>query len=314
MATGAINPALLRNASFNPYEQQFYITMPDGTTMQPVVMSDVVAMQNIAVQTGIIYGIQVGMSAVLLAVLVMMTKPDKRRSIVFIFNAIAPIALFIRAVVSCVLLNGPLYNPFNWITNTYYNLGNARQLSILGEVLGFICIFAIEMSLFFQTQIVCCTLRARYRHPITASCVLVAFESIALRFVTMVFNCMYGIKKMNAAVPHAWELITTLSSAYNISVVFSIMFFSLVFCCKLGYAIHQRRKMGMTQFGPMQVIFVMGCQTLFVPGKTAQPRAYLFFTLTFLRSHLRHPVLLRPHGRPTVQSDADGGCHVPSAL
>ena len=47
----------------------------------------------------------------------------------------------------------------------------------------------------------------------------------------------------------------------------AISFFSGVFVVKLGMAIHQRKILGLEKWGPLQVIFVVGCQTLVVPGR-----------------------------------------------
>jgi pheromone alpha factor receptor len=49
--------------------------------------------------------------------------------------------------------------------------------------------------------------------------------------------------------------------------IISICVFSSVFCTKLGLAIRSRRSLGLKQFGAMQIIFIMGCQTLTIPGK-----------------------------------------------
>jgi pheromone alpha factor receptor len=55
----------------------------------------------------------------------------------------------------------------------------------------------------------------------------------------------------------------------HITQAVAVWVYAVIFTWKLGVAIVQRRRMRMTQFGPMQIIFIMGCQTLIVPGMSS---------------------------------------------
>lgn len=262
-------PAAASATPFDPYSQSFLITLPDGVSKAAVSLSDVSFLQKLAVQTAIIYATQIGVCALLLLVLSLMTKADKRRSVVFIMNVAALICLLIRGIIVCHTMTGPLMNFFNWV-NYYYppEVIPALRENAAAEVFSFLTIATTELSMLFQVQIVCCTVKAFWRHIINVLCVAVALATIAVRFACMVVNINWGILNINNSSSYRQTTIDRLSSAFNICTMISIVFYSSIFCAKLGHAIYQRRKMGMKQFGPMQIIFVMGCQTLFIPGKS----------------------------------------------
>ncbi|KAF7185032.1 Pheromone alpha factor receptor [Pseudocercospora fuligena] len=252
---------------FDPYEQNFGVTMPDGQTQVDLVMRSIITFQNTTVIMGIIYGIQIGVSILLLTILAVMTRPEKRRSVIFFLNLAALVLIFVRSVITCTALQGPFYNVYNWSLGYYEHVGEAIRVSIACEVMNFLVIVAIELSLLFQVRIVCCTLKTSLRLLVTAVTTLVAVVVCGIRFATMIVNAKIGISQVDTKGPAERALVSTMASATNISVICSIIFFSAIFCAKLGHAIYQRRTMGMKQFGPMQIIFVMGCQTLFIPGK-----------------------------------------------
>ncbi|KAI9663641.1 MAG: hypothetical protein M1821_007131 [Bathelium mastoideum] len=89
----------------------------------------------------------------------------------------------------------------------------------------------------------------------------VSLLAIGFQFADMVLNARQIMTQETGSADNM------IASATNITVTISICYLSLVFVLKLGYAIVERRKLGLKQFGPMQIIFIMGCQTLIVPGR-----------------------------------------------
>jgi pheromone alpha factor receptor len=77
------------------------------------------------------------------------------------------------------------------------------------------------------------------------------------------------------------SILVLIAVSYILQAV-SIWMFSCVFTYKLGHAIIQRRRLNMPQFGPMQIVFIMGCQTMFVPGTFAHASLSLETYLTHL--------------------------------
>lgn len=255
------------NSTFNIKDQYFQLTYPDGTTPFMASLQDFAAIQRLTAQTGMIFGFQIGVCVILILIISLLTKPEKRKSAIFVLNMGALICLFIRAILMCLQVLGPFYNFYNYTIGYYEDADAAKRISVVCEVFGFLATVAVELSMLFQVRVVCCTFRALWRTSITISCLLVALTVCGLRFAVMVLNADYNIINLDDLTVEKFELVGRYASAANISTATSIIFFSIIFVSKLGHAIHHRRKMGMKQFGPMQIIFVMGCQTLFIPGE-----------------------------------------------
>lgn len=262
------------NGPFDPYNQNIIITMPDGQTQFAANINTIFTLQNIATQQVAIFGVQVGISVVLMVILALMTQAEKRRSLVFILNLTALLFIFIRGVVQCVQVSGPLYNYYNWAADYYVNTSVALQESVALEVFTFIIVMAIELSLMLQVRIVCCTLSAIWRRILDYTSVFIVFTSLAIRFVALVFNVIWNILATSSTTDAQRAMITKMSNVSTGMLMATIFLFSLAFISKLFYAIRQRRKMGMKGFGAVQIIFIMGCQTLIIPGKS-DPACFL---------------------------------------
>ena len=137
---------------------------------------------------------------------------------------------------------------------------SAYAISIAATVFQTLVVVCIEASLVLQTNVVCSTVRRRYRHPLLGLSILVALFVIGFRCAWMVENSIAIIKVVYM------ESIWWIESATNVTLTVSICFFCVIFVTKLGFAIKQRRQLGVREFGPMKIIFIMGCQTMVVPA------------------------------------------------
>lgn len=305
------------NRTFDPFDQTFTIKAPDGVTDIVASLTDVRTMQDSAVNQSICQGVQFGAAIILLIALLLMTKTDKRRSIVFILNASALLFVVIRASLSFAVYTGPFYNLYRNEALYYVNTGGARAVSAVTEVFTFFLTAAIETSLILQVRIVCCNLEPRRRHSINVLNTTVALIATVMRFALLVINIHWGISNLDSETASQAATINTVASAANIMQVASIGVSAFIFCAKLAYAIESRRSMGMTQFGPMQIIFIMGCQTMCTPRKSSclhTPAQSLLTTDTRLYSHLHNPRLLRRQERPNQQPRPLRRRHLPSTL
>lgn len=207
------------------------------------------------------YGSQLGASAVLLVFLLLLTHSDKRSSFVFIFNGLALLFNILRLLFETIHFSTPFEKIYPFFSGDYSSVGpRAYAISILGTVFETMLVMCIMASLVVQVQVVCKTLRRRYRRPLLALSVLVALVPIGVRIGWMVINCM-AIMALESTGPWAW-----LQSALNIVITTAICFFCAIFVTKLGHAIKQRRRLGVRDFGPMKIIFICGCQTMTIPA------------------------------------------------
>ena len=265
------------NPDFDVFHQRFTLLGPDGKTRFPASTSDIAFNQRQGVQAGIIFSAQLGASLVLLVIMLLMTKAEKRRTLPFILNASALFFNFVRCLLQCVEYTGPFMN-FVVVEIGYYTAPGthaAKVISIMGAITTFLVILLIELALYLQVHIICVTMDRKYQKLVQLVSAIAATVGIGFRFALMYINCrnVYQLPDTTHAEQRQQEWA---QSASNIAVLSTIIFFSLVFTIKLAFAIKARRSLGFKQFEPMQIIFIMSCQTLFVPSKLTLTCQYMY--------------------------------------
>lgn len=198
---------------------------------------------------------------VLMIVLLLLTKPNKRRSLLFSINALSLVLNLVRNVLLCIYFTGPFTEMYAYFGHDYSKVTKGDYAtSITASAFEVLVLICIECSLCLQVHVVCANLQRLHRCVLLTCSALVASTAITLRFVLTAENIKYIL--------HADEQssIEWLSSISNILTTISICWYSAIFVLKLAFALYWRRKLGMTQFGPMQAIFIIGCQTMILPG------------------------------------------------
>ena len=261
----ATNSSMSPAAPFDPFTQAFTLLLQDGTPFN-VTVPDLDDFILYSVEICINYAAQLGASLVLLIVLALLTKAEKRSSPVFILNSVSLGINFIRNLLLCLYFTGPFSEIYAYFGQDYSRVpSSAYSTSVAATVFTFLLLICVELSLLLQTQVVCVTLRKSYRQIVTLLSIVIALLAIAFRLALCIDNAR-AIYSLSTLVSLTW-----LTSATNIMTSISVCWFSAVFLTKLGFALHQRRKFGLRRFGPMQIIFIMGCQTLIIPGRSHFP-------------------------------------------
>lgn len=197
----------------------------------------------------------------LLVILLTLSKREKRRSPIFFLNGLSLAVNTIRSLLQCLYFTGPFYYPYAYFSGDYSRVPQSQiGISIAADTLTLILVILIEISLILQVRVVCATTRETQRFWIMVTSVTVAMVAIGFRFALVVINSE-AIRNIENFGSWLW-----LVTATTITQAISIWFFSLVFLIKLGYALVLRRRLGLRQFGPMQIIFIMGCQTMVIPA------------------------------------------------
>lgn len=246
---------------FDPYSQSFELLTSDGTPFN-VSIPELDTFVNYNNQICINYGAQTGASIILLVVLLLLTKPDRRASAIFIVN-VASLALnIIRNVLQCLYFTGPFTETYAVFSGDFSRVHTGDYAtSVTATVFTLLVLVCVEISLCLQTRVVCVTIRQLYRKIIFAASVVIALLAVAFRLALCIENSIYIVQaKVDGP-------LYQLASATTITETISICWFSVVFVTKLAFALNERRKLGLVQFGPMQIIFIMGCQTLIIPGQ-----------------------------------------------
>lgn len=247
-------------APFDPFSQSFTLHLSDSTPFNLSIPDlDDFVLYN--VQICINYGAQLGGSLILLIVLLLLTKPDKRLSPIFIINSISLSLNVIRNVLQCLYFTSPFSEVYAYFGADYSRVpGSAYATSVTATVLTFLLLVCVEVSLILQVRAVCVTLPKMQRQAIFVLSNIIALMAIAFRFALCAENSRYIVSLIYLS------QLKWLESAANITTTLSICWFCAVFTSKLAFALIERRKLGLSCFGPMQIIFIMGLQTLIIPG------------------------------------------------
>jgi pheromone alpha factor receptor len=246
--------------NWDPFNQEFTLLLPDGTPIE-VNTSDLEFLRSFGIRLAINWGSQVGASIMLLAVLLILTRSEKMCSWIFIMNMLCLLTNVIRSFLQCLYLTSNWFNPYAFLSGDFSKVTTEdKATTIASNVLTLLLVVFIFMSLSTQVWIVCVTTPKLQRLVIMCSTTLVALVAIGFRMAVVIISNTRTLKY--ESIPDKHNLV----SQMYISQAFAIWVFCVVFTFKLGYALLQRKRLGMTQFGPMQIIFIMGCQTMVIPG------------------------------------------------
>lgn len=245
-------------ATFNPQHQHLTMYAPDGS----LVYSDTEFLNSTRLYTarfGISYGAQIGSSFTLLIVLLLLTRSKKRRSAIFILNALCLFLNIWRCIFTACFLTGGFMHPYDLMSGFYSASAKDVAFSVTSNVLSFLVTTLVMVSLSLQVWVACVTTSNLQRSIIMGLTTAMALVSVGIKFTFMILSNTATVQLVNRGVDKI--------SAYSwITQAIAVILYSCVFTWKLGYAIIQRRRLKMLQFGPMQIVFIMGCQTMTVPG------------------------------------------------
>lgn len=262
-------------SNFDPFTQSFALLKADGATSFNVSISNLDSMYQYSVRICINYSVQLGASLILLLVLLLLAQPEKRRSPIFLVNLASLSLNMIRMLLQCFFFTGNFTESYAFFAGDYSRIINADYANqIVSVLINLLLLISVEISLCLQVRALCSSMILPiYRCIIFFLSAIIVLLALGFRLALCVENLRY-ILTVSAELTN----INWLQSASNITTTISICWFCVLFVGMLGMAIHRRQQMGMKKFGPLHMIFIMGCQTLVVPGLFPPPsaRTYLF--------------------------------------
>lgn len=249
------------DAPFDPFNQSFTLLDMQESPHQ-FGIAELEELITYLVQSSVVFAAQLGGSLVLLIALLLLAKPEKRRSPIFILNALSLSINFILTLLNCLYFTGPFTEIAAILLHDYSRVPQSEYAkSITMTILSLVLLLCAEASLVLQVRVVCVTLRRIHRQALFLVSVLVVLMAAAFRLA-------YCIENSRSILTTAYTTdLIWLQSATNITTSISLCWFCAVFVAKLAFALTERRKLGLRKFGPMQVIFIMGIQSFIVPGK-----------------------------------------------
>jgi pheromone alpha factor receptor len=210
---------------------------------------------------GIAYGIATGLCSTLLVAMMFLglQDPAKLRRPIFLLNAFGLFFVSFRGILQNIALCGPFYGFEQYFLAAPVRHQNVFiNLLIIKTIIQIFLYVSILATLILQVRL---TFSASRRNKIFITVILVLIATTILGL-----ELIYGVWEVlgftTNKVPPTWFV--------RVSGILFITFLvtcSLMFLYKLGRAIRQRKILGTTRFGPFQVLFIMNCHCLVVPGK-----------------------------------------------
>ncbi|KAF8467229.1 fungal pheromone mating factor STE2 GPCR-domain-containing protein [Kalaharituber pfeilii] len=254
----ATRPPVPGDPDFNPHIQPITVFYPDGTNFT-LPLSEVDTINYQSIKLCVVFASQIGACSILLLLLFFLTHPKKRLAPIFIFNSFSLFFVVVRSVLQILYFTGPWFGAFAFYAYYFDDIpGSAYATSIAATVIQLLLHICIEVSLVLQVRVVYMS-NPGVCKIMTVAATFIALFSVGWWMAVVIQNCRAILKA------EAWGGNFVYPTARAI-LAFSICFFAMVFVVKLGMAIRQRKVLGLEKWGPLQVIFVMGCQTLVVPA------------------------------------------------
>ena len=250
----------MANSSTDYFQQSITFDSPDGPVSVPLPEIDdwILYMVQVCVN----YGSQAGASIITLMALLLLTKPDKRLSAIMIINCLSLVFNIIRNILGCVYFSGPYAELYTHYTGDLSRVTTSNTAtSVTSTIFILLVHVCVEMSLWLQVRVVCVTLRQLYQYLILVTSAILASLSIGFRLALVIENNKLILQR-EPSLRIAWY-----SKMTTIFLAVSITWFCAVFVGKLAVALRQRNKLGLRQFGPMQVLIIMGLQSMIIPGE-----------------------------------------------
>lgn len=243
-----------------PWDQPVTVIRPDGKPF-PIPMAMVDQLRLYGGRLAISYGTQIGASFILLLVLLLLTRAEKRKSSIFIINGLCLLTNTIRCVLLSCYITSTWFHPYAQLLGFFENVSRRDEHTMVAmNTLSLIVMILVMISLSLQVYVVCITTAPAQRFIIMGVTTIMALLATGYKFAFVILSTKVNLERGDHLSYARVRILSYITQAVSIWV------FSCVFTYKLGHAIIQRRKLNMPQFGPMQIVFIMGCQTLIIPG------------------------------------------------
>ncbi|QSL65913.1 hypothetical protein MERGE_003050 [Pneumocystis wakefieldiae] len=210
---------------FSPVNQTVLLKNSNGETI-PFLLSDFDYFSLSRAQTSMIFSAQCSMSLLLALVLILTSKKEKRKTLLFFLN--------IGGLITCTI---------------------SRRVSIV--VAKRLLYINCHIIVVYATD-------KRFQIPLTTFFSMIIIAVLTFWILAAVQNSMAVLSQTHFGHSGLWGSPWPYTAA-RISFAFSIFIGCIVFIYKLLVTIYRRHKMGVKEFGPLQIIFIMSCQTLIIP-------------------------------------------------
>jgi pheromone alpha factor receptor len=258
---------------FDPHSQNVTLYYPDASFID-VSLAEFTFVNYQAIRLVTVFATQVGACIVLSVLLALLTRPEKRRTLLFWVNLLALLFVVIRSLLQIMFFVSSWYDAYSYMAWDWTDVPlSDRATSVAASTSALMLEICVEISLLLQVRVVFQS-NPRAKWIVTAATSLLAATAVAFFAAATVRNARVVL----AAGTYTDDWVYRVAKA---TFAASICLFSAIFVAKLGLAIRQRRILGLQKFGPLQIVFVMGCQTMIIPGTFPLLLAPLVFAALF---------------------------------
>ncbi|KAG9193008.1 hypothetical protein G6011_03043 [Alternaria panax] len=188
--------------NFDPWNQNFSLAVPDGQggwIAATVNMTELNDYRIYGFRLAISYGTGFGVSIMLLAVLLLLTKAEKRKSLIFFLNAACLLTNTIRCLLFCTWVTGNFYDPYTVLAADRNRLTRGDFASFITiNIFGIIVTALVFMSLSLQVWIVCVTTRPLQRSIIMGTTIVMACVALGFRLAAVYWNTKLTLEDKGA--------------------------------------------------------------------------------------------------------------------
>lgn len=255
--------------TFDPFTQTMAWLTTYGPTTKPieVTMEDLSFFWYQNMHLGLVYGSQLGLTTLMLVTLLLVTQPGKRRAPIYVLNVTALVLDLTRSTLMAVWLVSMWNHPVTIFARDYSRItrGDVAN-SVVVNVVKTLELGTVLCSLVFQIRVIMSTATSMQRASVLSAAFIIATATMCVQLASAVVN------SRNIALfipPEELGLQLRLADLARIMQVVNTGFLLLVFAARLGFAIKQRHKLGHSQFGPMQMVFIGSMQSMLIPGMSS---------------------------------------------
>lgn len=247
------NPALL--------VQNITIETMQGTSIVALTAFDAYQHKRMTIVS--FFAVRASCSALVSIVLFLLTT--RRRTPVFFFNQTSLILMFIQSTLFLVSCFSPFSTISTVFTNSYADVTQMNiNISIASSVFQLLFLISIECSLVFQARTVF-PKNTRAQLLVTVALGAFALATVAIYTLYITSTC-WSARNPTAPRLFSGSFQRHLPSVAQLMFALSVTLCTLIFVGKLLVAIRTRRVLGMKQFGPLQIVCVMGAQSMILPA------------------------------------------------
>jgi pheromone alpha factor receptor len=174
---------------FDRWTQNIYLINGHGDNVT-LSMQAMDAYRLFGFRLAINYGCQVGASIMLLLVLLLLTRAEKRKSYIFVLNASCLFLNAIRCILLCTWVTSSYNNPYTLLVEDYSRITSGdKATQVVQHIITVLVTIMVLVSLCSQVWIVCVTTPPLQRNIImgvtsTIGCVALGYRIAAVYFDT----------------------------------------------------------------------------------------------------------------------------------